>query len=135
MYIRGTLNQIRLFFDIFNKIDNALIGSIGISNEEHSIGSWSLTYYVRTEQRRQGYLREVLRTLIEQIKNDALIIYCNYDYQFVFEEIKPAIDMLVIKCNVDDHASINIVNSWEFVLMDIFKIATTKIVNLNTITS
>jgi len=104
--------QIRMFssldnliFNLEKKDNNQLIGSIGLSFIEGEKGSFNVSYYVKKDHRRNGYVKEAFKKIHEAIIDNEIVAYGNFKKEYVLEEVKPEINNLVICCSENNTAS------------------------------
>lgn len=89
------------------KHDKELVGSIGLSFVEGEKGCFNLSYYVKKEHRRNGYVKEAFKKILEAITNNQIVMYGEIKREYILEEVKPNINYLIVYCYKDNTASFN----------------------------
>lgn len=113
--IRNYRSTYCLIFNLFDKKTNNIIGSIGLySNSDLYDSTCNFAYYIKKEYRSKGYAKEGSIAVLNAIKNNEIVIYGEINRQYVLEEIKPSIKILIIQCDVNNMASFNLAKSLGF---------------------
>lgn len=84
-------------------------------------GSFNLSYYVKKEHRRKGYVKEAFKKILDSIINNEIVMYGELKKEYVLEEIKPEITNLIIYCDKDNIASFNTAKSLGFEYDGLYK--------------
>ena len=103
-----------LIFNLKKKCDKQLVGSIGLSFVEGGKGHFNLSYYIKKEYRKNGYVKEAFKKILEAINNNEIVMYGEIKREYVHEEIKLDINSLVVCCDKDNIASFNTAKSLGF---------------------
>lgn len=110
-----------LIFNLKKKCDKQLVGSIGLSFVEGEKESFNLSYYVKKEHRRNGYIKEAFKKILEAINNNEIVMFGEIKREYVHEEIKLDINNLVVWCDRDNIASFNTAKSLGFKYDGLYK--------------
>lgn len=110
-----------LIFILKKKHDEALVGSIGLSIIEDERDSFNFSYYVKKEHRRNGYIKEAFKKILEAIVNSEIIMYGEFKREYILDEIKPDINNLIAYCDKDNIASFNTAKSLGFKYDGLYK--------------
>lgn len=110
-----------LIFILKKKYDEALVGSIGLSIIEDERDSFNFSYYVKKEHRRNGYIKEAFKKILEAIVNSEIIMYGEFKREYILDEIKPDINNLIAYCDKDNIASFNTAKSLGFKYDGLYK--------------
>lgn len=101
-------------FILFVKTTNEVIGFIGLGFNPNEEGTFNVSYYVKKEHRRRGYMKEAFSALLEIIRKNEIVIYGPWNRVRVLEETKPIIKLLRIELDEDNLASFNTAKSLGF---------------------
>lgn len=110
-----------VIFNLKKKHDKELIGSIGLSFVEGEKDCFNLSYYIKKEHRKNGYVKEAFKKILETIVNDEIVMYGEFKREYILEEIKPDINKLIVYCNKDNIASFNTAKSLGFKYDGLYK--------------
>ncbi len=110
-----------LIFVLKNKYDKALVGSIGLSLIDGEKDSFNFSYYVKKEHRRNGYIKEAFKKILEAIVNNEIIMYGEIKREYILDEIKPDINNLIAYCDKDNIASFNTAKTLGFEYDGLYK--------------
>ena len=103
--IRRFSNADCLIFILKKKDEEELIGSIGLSLVEGEKGTFNVSYYLKKDYRRKGYVQEAFKRIYEDIINNEIVMYGEFKKAYVLEDVKPEITNLVINCAENNTAS------------------------------
>lgn len=110
-----------LIFNLKKKDDEELIGSIRLSFVEGEKGCFNLSYYIKKEHRKNGYVKEAFKKILEAITNNQLVMYGEIKREYILEEIRPDINNLIVYCVKDNIASFNTAKSLGFKYDGLYK--------------
>lgn len=110
-----------LIFNLKKKDDKGLVGSIGLSIIDGEKDSFNFSYYVKKEHRRNGYIKEAFKKILEAIVNNDITMYGEIKREYILDEIKPDINNLIAYCDKDNIASFNTAKSLGFKYDGLYK--------------
>lgn len=96
------------------KETNEIIGDIGLAFDPNQQNTFNLSYYIKIEHRKKGYIKEAFKKILEAIENDEIILYGQWHREYVLEETKPVIKLIRIELDDNNIASFNTAKSLGF---------------------
>lgn len=74
----------------------------------HNFNEFNLYYYIKKEYRRKGYALEALKAFLGVIKTRGIVLYGEYNLQYIYEENKPKITLIRIEVDEGNEASFKV---------------------------
>ncbi len=96
------------------KETNEIIGDIGLAFDPNQQNTFNLSYYIKIEHRKKGYSKEAFKKILKAIENDEIILYGQWNREYVLEETNPVIKLLRIEIAENNIASFNTAKSLGF---------------------
>lgn len=104
---RNCSSQDYFLFSLCLKKTNEVVGDIGLAFDVNSDNTFHLSYYIKKEHRRNGYIKEAFNVILDAIKSNEIILYGQWNREYVLEETKPVIEFLRIELDENNIASFN----------------------------
>lgn len=96
------------------KETDEVIGNIGFTFYENQENTFNLSYYIKKEYRGNRYIKEAFNVILDAIKNNEIILYGQWNREYVLEETKPVIKLIRIEVDENNIASFNTAKSLGF---------------------
>ena len=96
------------------KETNEIIGDIGLAFDPNQQNTFNLSYYIKKEYRGKRYIKEAFNVILEAIKNNEIVLYGQWNREYVLEETNPVIKLIRIEVDENNIASFNTAKSLGF---------------------
>ena len=96
------------------KETDEVIGNIGFTFYENQENTFNLSYYIKKEYRGNRYIKEAFNVILDAIKNNEIVLYGQWNREYVLEETKPVIKLIRIELDENNIASYNTAKSLGF---------------------
>lgn len=111
---RNSHSEDYFLFALHSKITGEIIGDIGLAFDPNEEGTFHVSYYIKKEDRRKGYAKEAFMSLMSAIRKNEIILYGQWNKEYVLEEMKPGIKLLRIELGENNLASFHTAKSFGF---------------------
>lgn len=96
------------------KETDEIVGNIGFTFYENQENTFNFSYYIKKEHRGNRYIKEAFNVILDAIKRNEIVLYGQWNREYVLEEIKPVIKLLRIEVAENNIASFNTAKSLGF---------------------
>lgn len=96
------------------KETDEIVGNIGFTFYENQKNTFNFSYYIKKEHRGNRYIKEAFNVILDAIKRNEIVLYGQWNREYVLEETKPVIKLLRIEVAENNIASFNTAKSLGF---------------------